>query len=95
MERNNPFQVLEQEGVGMGEKEEWNNTQVIQIEEVREETKDSSMQDIMEEDEAEEMELGDLDLDVIEKECDKACKGYVPREQIELLKKAIFNSKAR
>ena len=69
----------------MGEKEDWNNNQVIEIEEVREETKDSSMQDIMEEDEAEEMELGDLDLDAIEKECEKEGKGYVPREQIELL----------
>ena len=80
MESNNPFQVLEQEGVGMGEKEEWNNTQVIHTEEVREETKYNSMQDIMEEDEAEEMELGDLDLDAIKKECNKACKGYVLRE---------------
>ena len=78
----------------MGEKEERNNTQVIQTEEVREETKDSSMQDIMEEDEAEEMELGDLDLNAIEKECNKEGKGYVPREQIELLQKAIINSKA-
>ena len=41
------------------------------------------------------MELGYLDLDAIEKECDKAGKGYVPREQIELLQKAIINSKAR
>ena len=95
MESNNPFQVLEQEGVGMGEKEERNNTQVIQTEEVREETKDSIMQDIMEEDEAEEMELGDLDMDVIEEEYEKVGNGYVPREQIELLQKAIINSKAR
>ena len=62
---------------------------------MREETKDISMKDIMEEDEAEEMELGDLDLDVIEKECEKAGKGYVPQEQIELLQKAVINSKAR
>ena len=47
----------------------------------------------MEEDEAEEMELGDLDLDAIDKECEKAVKGYVPREHIELLQKAIINSK--
>ena len=47
----------------------------------------------MEEDEAKEMELGDLDLDAIEKECEKVGKGYVPREHIELLQKAIINSK--
>ena len=52
---------------------------------MREETKDNSMQDIMEEDDAKEMELGDLDLDAIEKEYNKAGKGYVPREHIELL----------
>ena len=34
----------------------------------------------MEEDEVEEMELGDLDLDAIEKECEKEGKGRVPRE---------------
>ena len=59
-----------------------------------EETKDNSMQHIMVEDEAVEMELGDLDLDAIEKESDKAGKGYVPKEQIELLQKDILNSKA-
>ena len=75
MESNNLFQVLEQEGLGMGEKEEQNNTHVIQTEEVREETKDCSMQDIMEEDEVEEMELGDIDLDAIEKECGRARMG--------------------
>ena len=93
LKSNNPFQILEKKGEGMGEKEGWNNTQEIQTEEAREETKDSSMQDIMEEDEAEEMELGDLDR--IQKECEKARKGCVPREQIELLQKAIINSKAR
>ena len=52
LESNNPFQILEKEGEGLGEKEGWNNTQEIQTEEAREETKDNSMQDIMEEDEA-------------------------------------------
>ena len=78
----------------MGETEERNNNQVIQVEEVGEKIKDNSMQDSMVEDEVEEMELGDLDLDAIEKECDKAGKGYVPKEQIELLQKAIIISKA-
>ena len=43
MESNNPFRVLEQEGVGMGEKEESNSNQAIHTEEVGEETKDNSM----------------------------------------------------
>ena len=47
----------------------------------------------MEEDEVEEMESGDLDMDAIEKECEKEGKGRVPQEQIELLQKAIINSK--
>ena len=33
----------------------------------------------MEEDGAEDMELGELDLDDIEKECEKKGKGYVSR----------------
>ena len=40
---------------------------------------------IMEEDEAKDMELGDLDLDALEEECRNVGKGYVSREQIELL----------
>ena len=40
---------------------------------------------IMEEDESEDMELGDLDLDALEEECRKVGKGYVSWEQIELL----------
>ena len=39
----------------------------------------------MEEDEGEEMELGELDLDVITEECGKKGKGYVPRRQIDIL----------
>ena len=31
------------------------------------------------------MELGDLDLDAVEKEYEKVGKGYVPREYIKLL----------
>ena len=48
----------------------------------------------MEEDDVKEMELGELDLDALEKECEKAGKGYVSREQVELLQKAIIQSKA-
>ena len=46
--------------------------------------------EVMEEDEGEEMELGDLDLDRIEEECGKKGKGYVPPLQIELLQEAII-----
>ena len=35
--------------------------------------------EVMEEDEGGEMELGELDLDVIEEECRKKGKGYVPQ----------------
>ena len=48
----------------------------------------------MEADEAEDMELGDLDLDALEAECKKSGSGYVPREHIELLQQAIIRSKA-
>ena len=36
----------------------------------------------MEDDEAEDMELGELDLDENEKECEKKGKGYVSRSQL-------------
>ena len=48
----------------------------------------------MEEDDMEYMELGDLDLDAIKKECEKAGKCYVSQEKVELLQKSIIRSKA-
>ena len=39
----------------------------------------------IDEDRVEEMELGEMDLDEIEKECDKKGQGYVSRRQLELL----------
>ena len=48
----------------------------------------------MEAKEAEDMDLGELDLDALEAECRKDGLGYVPREQIELLQQAILRSKA-
>ena len=48
----------------------------------------------MEVDEAEDMDLGELDLDALEAKCRKDGSGYVPREQIELLQQAILCSKA-
>ena len=50
--------------------------------------------EVMEEDEGEEMELGELDLDMIKEECGKKGKGYVPRLQIELLQEAIIRTGA-
>ena len=46
--------------------------------------------EVMEEDEGEEMELGELDLDAIKEECEKKGKVYVPQRQIELLQEAII-----
>ena len=47
----------------------------------------------MEAKEAEDMDLGKLDLDALEAECRKDGSGYIPREQIELLQQAILLSK--
>ena len=65
----NPFQILEEEGEGgtKGEKERQNETQEAETKEDGDENKEVGMPDIMEDDEAEDMELGDLDLDALEK----------------------------
>ena len=39
------------------------------------------------------MDLGELDLDGIEKECDNLSKGYIPFEQIALLEETIVKMK--
>ena len=44
--------------------------------------------------ETEDMDLRELDLDEIEKECSKRGKGYVSRRQLELLQQAILKTKA-
>ena len=41
----------------------------------------------------EEMELGELDLDNIEKACDNLNEGYITFEQIDLLQEAIIKTK--
>ena len=46
------------------------------------------------EEEGDDMELGKLDLDVIEEECGKKCQGYVSWLQIELLQEAIIRTDA-
>ena len=43
-----------------------------------------------EEDEGEDMDLGELDLDAIEEECRKKGQGYVSRRHLELLQEAII-----
>ena len=48
----------------------------------------------VEEDEGDDMELGELDLDAIEEECRKKEQGYVSRRQLELLQEAIIKSGA-
>ena len=47
-----------------------------------------------EEDVVDEMELGELDMDEIEKECDKQGRGYVSRTQLESLQEAIIKAKS-
>ena len=48
----------------------------------------------VEEDEGEDMDLGELDLDAIEEECRKKGQGYVSRRQLELLQEAIIRTGA-
>ena len=40
------------------------------------------------------MELGELDLDEIEKECEKKGNGYVSRRKLELLQEAIIKTRS-
>ena len=39
------------------------------------------------------MDIGDLDLEDIEKECSDKAHGYIPQEQVSLLKEAILKAK--
>ena len=48
----------------------------------------------MEEDEGEDMDLGELDLAAIEEECKKKGQGYVSRRQLEILQEAIIRTGA-
>lgn len=41
----------------------------------------------------EDMDLGELDLDDIEKACDNLSEGYIPFEQITLLQEAVVKTK--
>ena len=44
-------------------------------------------------DEVEDMDIGDLDLDGIERACEDAKKGYVPQERVILLKEVIIKER--
>ena len=92
---SNPFHVLEEEGEDKSKEEGGpTNTQETEMKGSKDEKNTSNRLVIMEEDEAEDMDLGDIDLDTVEAECRKASLGYVPLEQIELLQQAIIQSKA-
>lgn len=94
-----PFQILEEVGedekVGGKEKNPTKSPDVEQELVIPLVTPPVDQVVIMEEDGDEEMELGELDLNEIEKECEKKEKGYVSRKQLELLQEAIIRSKAR
>ena len=44
--------------------------------------------------EVKDMDLRELDMDEIEKECSKKGQGYISRRQLELLQQAILKTKA-
>ena len=76
---SNPFQVLGKNDLGkeqIGE-DVMAKSQEDKMEEITSGTGMNIQTDVMEKDEAKEMELGELDMDVFEKECEKAGKGYV------------------
>ena len=59
--------------------------------------KDVEDMDILQQEEAldeiEDMDIGELDLEGIEKSFSKKDKGYVPQEQVSLLKESILKAK--
>ena len=44
--------------------------------------------------EVKDMDLGELDLEGIEKACTKKYKGYIPQQEVSLLNEAIFKSRS-
>ena len=78
---SNSFHILEEEGEEKSrEMEGPTKAQETKIKGSEEENNIGNMLVIMEEDEAEDMELGDLDLDALEEECRNVGKGYVSWE---------------
>ena len=93
---SNPFQILgeitevqPQEGEVAGRSLE---TEMMGMEDA---DKSEARPVSMEAEEAEDMDLGKMDLDALEAECRKDGSRYVPREQIELLQQAILRSKVQ
>ena len=91
---NNPFYVLGEEMVE-GDTSKEKSLSKKQDGKTKElEGEDVQQMEVIEEDEGEEMELGELDLDVLEAGCGKKEQGYVSRRQIELLEEAIIRTGA-
>ena len=92
----NPFEALEEKG-GDGGTAEGKEDQEKLSEQITEMEKEEELQvpiEGMEENEVEEMGLGELDLDAIEAECGKKGKGYVSKRKLELLQEEIIISGA-
>ena len=91
---NNPFDFLGKRRREEGTSEDKGDQGKL-IEKIKEMEKEEEHQTTMEgteENEAEEMDLGELDLDAIEAECRKKGNGYVSRRKLELLQEAILRT---
>ena len=83
MNNNNPFKILEVREYE--EEERGSKAEASELpkegekDEVEKEKEPEEQLEAMEKDGAEDMELGELDLDEIEKECENKGKGYVSR----------------
>ena len=83
---SNPFQILgERAEVQPQEGEVVGRTLETEMMGMEDANKSEARPVSMEAKEAEDMDLGELDLDALEAKCRKDGSGYVPREQIELL----------
>ena len=74
----NPFEVLGEEKPDLDNSKEMEPGKTQKKEVKNSNGEEVRQMEIMEEDEGEEMELGELYLDAIEEECGKKGKGYVP-----------------
>ena len=91
---NNPFDILgkkECEG-GISEDKGDQGKLTEKIKGMEKEEEHQTPMEGTKEDEVEEMELGELDLDVIKAEHGKKGNGYVSRRKLELLQEAILRT---
>ena len=90
----NPFEALEEkdgaEGIVKGK--EVQKQPPDQLSEMSKEEELCVPMEGLEENEVDNMELGELDLDAIKAECGNKGKGYVSRRKIELLQEAIIRT---